>query len=178
LETAGYSETGAHELAVQALLAVSTHARTGATFSAFYRGLTESVAELVGAGRVLFWQLNQNRTLTPIAGAYGIDEQFMARLNPAPAEPFGGDIASQVVYNDFVFRASKSDAKDRSPNRAVLDLLGVSSAISVSWRAGAQRLGVVAAYDSRNPTGFSMDCLLYTSPSPRDLSTSRMPSSA
>ena len=25
---------------------------------------------------------------------------------------------------------------------------------------------------------FSLDCLLYTSPSPRDLSTSRMPSSA
>ena len=28
------------------------------------------------------------------------------------------------------------------------------------------------------PTGVSIDCLLYTSPSPRDLSTSRMPSSA
>ena len=27
-------------------------------------------------------------------------------------------------------------------------------------------------------TGLSKDCLLYTSPSPRDLSTSRMPSSA
>ena len=28
------------------------------------------------------------------------------------------------------------------------------------------------------PDGYSMVCLLYTSPSPRDLSTSRMPSSA
>ena len=28
------------------------------------------------------------------------------------------------------------------------------------------------------PGGFSYGCLLYTSPSPRDLSTSRMPSSA
>src|SRR6266851_4307462 len=93
----------AHELAVQALLAVSTHARTGASFSAFYRGLTESVAELVGAGKVLFWQLNENRTLTPIAGSYGIDDEFIARLYPAPAEPFGSDLASQVAYNDFVF---------------------------------------------------------------------------
>src|SRR4029077_21137721 len=74
----------AHELAVVALLAVSTHARTGAGFAAFYRGLTENVAELVGAGRVLFWQLNENRTLTPIPGAYGIDDQFLARLYPAP----------------------------------------------------------------------------------------------
>ena len=29
-----------------------------------------------------------------------------------------------------------------------------------------------------NPNGYTKSCLLYTSPSPRDLSTSRMPSSA
>ena len=34
-------------------------------------------------------------------------------------------------------------------------------------------------YDDQNPNSiFSCVCLLYTSPSPRDLSTSRMPSSA
>jgi len=147
----------AHELAVAALIAVSTHARAGATFNAFYRGLTESVAELVGAGKVLFWQLNENRTLTPIPGAYGIDEQFISRLYPAPAEPFGTDLASQVAYNDFVFRAALSDGNDDAPYRAVLDMLGVASAISVPWRAGHRRLGVVAAYDSRRREGFSME---------------------
>jgi len=147
----------AHELAVKALVAVSTHARTGATFAAFYWGLTESVAELVGAGKVLFWQLNEDRTLTPIGGAFGIDDEFIARLYPAPAEPFGSDLTSQVVYNDLVFRASRSDAEEDSPSRAVLDVLGVSSAISVPWRAGAQRLGVVAAYDSKDRDGFSME---------------------
>ncbi|HEV2140850.1 MAG TPA: GAF domain-containing protein [Candidatus Dormibacteraeota bacterium] len=147
----------AHELAVKALVAVSTHARTGATFASFYRGLTESVAELVGAEKVLFWQLNQNRTLTPIAGAFGIDDVFLTRLYPAPAEPFGGDLTSQVVYEDFTFRASTSNDKEGSPGRAVLDVLGVSSAISVPWRAGDQRLGLVAAYDSRRREGFSME---------------------
>src|ERR1700730_11119038 len=147
----------AHELAVQALVAVSTHARTGANFNAFYRGLTESVAELVGAGKVLFWQLNEDRTLTPIAGAHGIDEEFLARLYPAPAEPYGNDLTSQVVFKDLVFRAARDDGKEGGPYRAVLDVLGVSSAISVPWRAGAQRLGVVAAYDSRNREGFSME---------------------
>ena len=34
------------------------------------------------------------------------------------------------------------------------------------------------AYDSKNINGWDDICLLYTSPSPRDLSTSRMPSSA
>ena len=33
-------------------------------------------------------------------------------------------------------------------------------------------------YDATDKTTFYRDCLLYTSPSPRDLSTSRMPSSA
>jgi signal transduction histidine kinase len=145
----------ARELAVEALLAVSTHARTGATFAAFYRGLTESVAELVGAGKVLFWQLNENRTLTPIPGAHGIDHQFLARLYPAPAEPYAGDLTSQVVYEDFVFRAAASDVEPQ--HRIVLDTLGVTSAISVPWRAGHQRLGVVAAYDSRHRDGFSME---------------------
>jgi signal transduction histidine kinase len=145
----------ARELAVEALLAVSTHARTSAGFAAFYRGLTESVAELVGADKVLFWQLNENRTLTPIAGAHGINDQFFAHLYPAPAEPFGGDLTSRVVYEDFVFRAAVSDID--SPHRSVLDTLGVTSAISVPWRAGHQRLGVVAAYDSRQREGFSIE---------------------
>ena len=147
----------AHELAIQALLAVSTQARTGATFSAFYRGLTESVAELVGADKVLFWELNENRTLTPIRGAHGIDDQFIARLYPAPAEPFGNDLTSQVVYKDFVFRAAITEGDEDTPYRAVLDVLGVSSAISVPWRAGNRRLGVVAAYDSRAAEGFSVE---------------------
>jgi signal transduction histidine kinase len=147
----------AQELAVKALLAVSTHARAGATFGAFYRGLTEGVADLVGAGKVLFWQLNQDRTLTPIAGAHGIDDEFISRLYPAPAEPFGNDLTSQIVYRDHVFRAALSDAGDNPGQRAVLEVLGVSSAISVPWRAGEQRLGVIAAYDSRNRDGFSME---------------------
>jgi signal transduction histidine kinase len=145
----------ARDLAVEALVAVSTHARTGAGFAAFYRGLTESVAELVGAGKVLFWQLNENRTLTPIPGGYGIDDEFIARLYPAPAEPYGEDLTSRVVYEDFVFRAAVSDSD--SPHRPVLDTLGVTSAISVPWRAGQQRLGVVAAYNSRHRDGFSME---------------------
>jgi signal transduction histidine kinase len=39
----------------------------------------------------------------------------------------------------------------------VLDALGVSDAISVAWRAGQQRLGLVAAYDSSRPQGFSRE---------------------
>jgi signal transduction histidine kinase len=147
----------AHGLALEALAVVSNHARTGTAFSDFYRGLTKSVAELVGARRVLFWQLNENRTLTPIPGAHGIDDAFLARLYPAPAEPFGTDVTSQVVYKDLVFRAATSDLNGESPNAHDLEILGVSSAISVPWRAGDQRLGLVAAYDSAEQEGFSIE---------------------
>jgi signal transduction histidine kinase len=145
----------AHELAVEVLLAVSVHARSGHNLTDFYRRLTATVAELVGAERVLFWQLNDNHTLTPIPGAHGIDEEFISRLYPAPCEPDGEDLASQVVYKDVIFRASRAD--DVPASSRLLDVLGVSTAISVPWRAGDQRLGLVAAYDSRQPGGFSRE---------------------
>lgn len=145
----------AHELAVEVLLAVSVHAGSGHNLTDFYRRLTATVADLVGAERVLFWQLNDNHTLTAIPGAHGIDEAFIARLYPAPCEPDGADLASQVVYKDLIFRASRKDQFPQSSR--LLDVLGVSTAISVPWRAGNQRLGLVAAYDSRQPEGFSRE---------------------
>jgi len=145
----------AHDLAVEALIAVSVHARVGRNLTDFYRRLTATLADLVGADKVLFWQLNDNRTLTPIPGAHGIDDEFMSRLYPAPCDPDGDDLTSQVVFKDFTYRASRSDADPFSIK--VLDTLGVSTAISVPWRAGDQRLGLVAAYDSRRPDGFSRE---------------------
>src|SRR2546429_387778 len=55
----------AHEAAVQALLAVSRHARTGHGLADFYRRLTRSIAELVTAEKVLFWQLDEEGLLHP-----------------------------------------------------------------------------------------------------------------
>ena len=64
--------------------AVSVHARLGHSLTDFYRRLTGTVAQLVGAEKVLFWQVNDNKTLTPIPGAHGIDDAFIARLGPTP----------------------------------------------------------------------------------------------
>jgi signal transduction histidine kinase len=145
----------AHELAVEALLAVSVHARLGKNLTDFYRRLTGTVAQLVGAEKVLFWQVNDNKTLTAIPGAHGIDDAFIARLKPGRCDPEIDDIASRVVYKDFTYRAARVDA-DADALR-VLDALGVTTAISVPWRAGDHRLGLVAAYDSRNPEGFTRE---------------------
>ena len=69
----------------------------------------------------------------------------------------------------------------------IVSLIGASTALSISGipfegPIGATRIGYVNGEFIVNPSYEEMDqskfCLLYTSPSPRDLSTSRMPSSA
>ena len=145
----------AHELAVQVLMAVSSHAAvSGQDLGDFYGRLARTVGELVGAGKVLFWRL-RGAMLEPIpAGSYGIDGAFMSRLRPTPCVPGGAELAGKVVFDDLIFRANGADAPEFG---YVLDTLGVTNAISVPWRAGDERLGLVAAYDSVRPGGFSRE---------------------
>jgi signal transduction histidine kinase len=146
----------ANELAVEVLLAVSSHAVAGQSLSDFYSRLARTVGELVGARRVLFWRLGDDGMLAPIpAGGFGVDRAFVARLVPTQCIPDGNDVASRVVFGDLIFRASTTDTDNE--NGYVLERLGVASAISVPWRAGEERLGLVAAYDSVRPDGFSRE---------------------
>jgi len=145
----------AHEAAVDALLAVSRHARSGPRLADFYRRLTRSIAELVAADKVLFWKLDEHSVLQPIAGGYGIDSDFTSRLRPLPCASDRDDFASRIVYHDLMFRASRTDRTGDFDY--VLDRLQVQNAICVPWRAGDQRLGMVAAYDSRRAEGFSRE---------------------
>lgn len=145
----------AHELAVQVLLAVSSHAVAGQSLNDFYRRLARTVGELVGAEKVLFWRLKEGNTLVAIAGGYGVDDRFMSRLTPTHCDPDGDDLASRVVFKDVMFRSNRSDRP--SEFEYVLERLGVANAISVPWRAGQERLGLVAAYDSTRPGGFSRE---------------------
>jgi len=82
-----------------------------------------------------------------------VDKAFLASLSATRCEPGGDDLASQVVHHDLIFRANNREPPAEFAN--VLETLGVSSAISVPWRAGDIRLGLVAAYDSTRPGGFS-----------------------
>lgn len=141
----------AHEAAVAALIAVSVHARAGHTLTDFHRRLTASIADLVQADKVLFWQLKDG-ALTPLRGSHGIDDAFLAGLSPAPCAPELENMPSQVVFRDEVFRALRHDATEAFAS--ALDALKAPDALAVSWRAGDERLGLVAAYQSRRPGGF------------------------
>jgi signal transduction histidine kinase len=145
----------AHELSVEALLAISRHARPGQKLTEFYERLGESVARLVGAAKVLFWQLDENGVLSAVPGGYGVDEAYISSLRTAACAPDRDDLQSRVVFKDFVYIAAEGDGSPESAR--ILDLLRVSSAMSVPWRAGDQRLGLLAAYDSTRPGGFSRE---------------------
>jgi len=166
LETADRSELDvvpsrqaerSEQLAVDVLRLISASFGAGTSLESFYRSLTANVADLVGAARVLFWQLGPDRMLRAIPGAHGVDDEFVARLYPAPCYPEGTDLTSQVVYRDLIFRAALGDPDQSPRDRRVLDALQVSNAISAPWRAGDTRLGVVAAYDSINAEGFTSE---------------------
>ena len=58
-----------------------------------------------------------------------------------------------------------------------LDWVDVVSALSADPKATSELQQAISPWPKSSPAYFR-DCLLYTSPSPRDLSTSRMPSSA
>jgi signal transduction histidine kinase len=142
-------------MAVQVLMAVSAHATAGRDLDDFGRRLATTVAELVSARRVLFWRLRDDAMLDPIEHGYGLDGNFLARLTATPCAPGDGSLASRVVFEDMIFSAADTD---RPPEHAyVLEVLGVSNAISAPWRSGERRLGLIAAYDSTKPGGFSQD---------------------
>ena len=145
----------AHDAAVEALLAISRHARTHHGLTDFYRRLTRSIAELVDARQVLFWERNDDGMLAPIPGAHGIDDELLHGLGPVPCAPDRDDLSSRVVFHDLMFRAARKD--DSRDFAVVLDALQVDDTIAVPWRAGDQRLGLVAAYRSRRAEGFSRE---------------------
>ena len=145
----------AHELAVEALLAISMHARSEYDLTEFYERLAESVGGLVGAGKVVFWQLDDQGTLSAVPGAFGVDDAYISGLRTAQCAPDRDDLQSRVVFKDFIYIAAEGDGSEESAY--VLKALGVSNAMSVPWRAGDQRLGLLAAYDSLRPEGFSRE---------------------
>ena len=69
-------------------------------------------------------------------------------------------------YPDFIFPAAKAVANDAHSRGIIFGGSGQGEAIAANRIRGVR----AAVYYN--------GCLLYTSPSPRDLSTSRMPSSA
>ena len=84
---------------------------------------------------------------------------------------------TEVRNNDYLKNQMLSEIMEASEH------LGVPSGwntnkLKTSFEGEPEGMEVISKYRSYLETEYEKCCLLYTSPSPRDLSTSRMPSSA
>ena len=81
--------------------------------------------------------------------------------------------AAEKEHTTVVFRTSDGNAKEETINRKNLQV--IQDRIDVGEGV---RLCLSTLAKMRRDTSLNHDCLLYTSPSPRDVEESRMPSSA
>ena len=146
----------AQEKALHALLSVSDHLDARDGDGDLFERLAETVAGLVAAQRVTLWRLNGDRHCHPETGAFGLTKSEFATLRPVPCRPSGRAICDQVIFHDAVFRGRARDLGiDMPRSRRTSESSDSADAIAVAWRAGAIRLGLLAAHDPIGPGGFS-----------------------
>ncbi|GAC1655468.1 MAG: hypothetical protein NVS9B1_08670 [Candidatus Dormibacteraceae bacterium] len=123
----------------------------------FLARLSRTIAALVGAERAGFFLL-QGDLLSLAEGSHGIDRQLALRLRDIPCRPGAGQLADRIVHaGEIIMGTLDPDDESMAPYRPWLDVLGARDVIGAPWSAGHLRLGIVAAYDSCRPGGFSGD---------------------
>jgi signal transduction histidine kinase len=144
----------AQQKALHALLSISDHLDETSSEADLYARVATTVAELVGARRVMLWRLSSDRTLlVPAATTHGVDAREPAqRLRAVPCNPDGTSIRDRVIFGDAVFHGDASEL-----GMGLEPGLGGSAAdaMAVAWRAGSVRLGMLAALEPVKPGGFS-----------------------
>ena len=120
------------------------------------------------------------------AGRSQIAEGFFKKLAPSEYEGISAGTKPVSEINPLVVQAMKEVDIDISDNKSKLvtnEMIEESDSVvnmGCMDKESCPALFVedVADWDIEDPKGKSIDCLLYTSPSPRDRQKSRMPSSA
>jgi signal transduction histidine kinase len=135
---------------------IARHLSDHGDLAAFFGDLSRALTDLVPAARAAFWLHDpQTGTISPQAGAAGFTAEQLSHLCGVLCSPEGEGLADRIVFNDLVLRDRLGDAPgDPTSYRAALWAVGVVDTISMPWRAGERRLGVVGVYDSTRPSGF------------------------
>ena len=108
--------------------------------------------------KVITGRRDKIRTIRQPGGLYGFTKRSESEY-----DPFGAAHSSTSISAGLGMAVARDIKKEKNKVIAVIG-------------DGAMSAGL--AYEGMNNAGILDSCLLYTSPSPRDLSTSRMPSSA
>jgi signal transduction histidine kinase len=141
---------------LRAFAAVSRHTSgTIALSTAFFGGLTRTVAHLVGADRAAFWALQPDGTLAIQPDAHGFPDEVVHRLRHVPAAGEATDVPTDMVRGDPLFAVARKFRDDPPQRVAWLDIECVREGVVVPWRVADQPLGLLGVYDSARPNGFT-----------------------
>jgi signal transduction histidine kinase len=138
---------------IEALSAVAGHVGTAPELNSFFGKLTATVAELVHARMSLFWLWDGVDSLVLQPETFGVGPELLPQVH-MPCRAGGQDIAERIMFEDHVFRGPVTSEPPFRPYRSVKELLQVTDCVCCSWKAGEQRLGLVAAVNSSRPDGF------------------------
>ena len=123
--------------------------------------------------------VNPDAESTTSAYAVGYGNGGLGQLSPGllyiNGDLTSGEVAGFEYLNTSYFETSQSGDKLKVAVNAS-DLFNDPN--FGTWPNSLEGLILVGVVVEAGLSGLDIDCLLYTSPSPRDLSTSRMPSSA
>jgi signal transduction histidine kinase len=145
------------QLAAEALLDVSRHIEASTDLPTLYGRLSATIADLVQAGCVLFARVQEDGTLAAEPDAYGVSADVVTKLRDVPCDAGGQDLAGRIAHHDLVFRGPLGREDLFAPYDGSLEAFGASTVIAVAWRSGDRRLGILSAYGSRRPNGFTDD---------------------
>ncbi len=124
---------------------------------AFCAELTEMLADLVPAASAAVWLYDPDtRTISPQPGAFGFEPAELERLRGIPCHPDGHGVLERIVFHDQVVDEHVDGIwAHRDLYGSAIHGLGLVDTLSVAWRAGEHRLGMVAVYGSKRASGFS-----------------------
>ena len=152
----------AADLSMAILLEVSRHSEAGLSIDEFFGRMATSIAELVRATRVVFSRYDtKDRVLRYQPMGYGITPAIARAMDGVPCRPGGEDLVSRIVFGTEVLLGGlDSLASEGGEFIASLQSAGLGNGAAIAWRAGDERLGLLAAFDSRRTSGFQREDVL------------------
>ncbi|MEP7105313.1 MAG: histidine kinase dimerization/phospho-acceptor domain-containing protein, partial [Chloroflexota bacterium] len=163
LATARVRIQEAANLGLGLLLEISRHAEAEGAIEEFFGRVCETVAGLLRAERVAFFMHRPvTQTLDLQLDPYGVDAELASRLQRIPCRRSDSDLASRIMFEDHVLQEAVGTLEGDpavDPYRE-WNALAARNVLAIAWRAGDERLGVFAAFDTEQPGGFSDEDLL------------------
>ncbi|MGH7869402.1 MAG: ATP-binding protein, partial [Candidatus Dormibacteraceae bacterium] len=120
----------------------------------FYKELSRTVAELLGAGSAVFSNLDENKQTTTIhPSSYGIPETIPPDFITSSVRP--GTLTHEIIYKGRIIRTKETSGKEYNPYREFMAMIPIRDFLAVPWQLSDRPLGALAVWNSKTGEGFS-----------------------